>query len=160
MKPTTIAALAATSVFILAGTASAQTAHPAGHHQVVTPQDIRWSPGPASVPRGAEMAVLYGDPVKEGPFSMRLRLPANYRIPAHSHPVPEIVTILSGTFRLGAGSEADKEKTQALPAGSFFAVQPGSPHFVYIDEVTVVQINSNGPWGINYVNPSEDPRRQ
>jgi hypothetical protein len=30
-------------------------------------------------------------------------------------------------------------------------------HYAFTDEETVVQINSNGPWGINYVNPKDDP---
>jgi len=82
---------------------------------------------------------------------MRLRLPANYHIAPHTHPAPEIVTIISGTFRLGRGAQADKEKTQALPAGSFFAFPPGSQHYGFFDEETVAQINSVGPWGINYL---------
>ena len=114
------------------------------------------------------MARLYGDPSKEGPFVLRLRLPANYYVPPHTHPVPEIVTVLSGTFRLGAGETADKAKAQALPAGSFFAFPPGSvhfaytdeEHFAYTDEETVIQISTTGPWGLTYVNPNDDPRRQ
>jgi hypothetical protein len=31
---------------------------------------------------------------------------------------------------------------------------------VFTDEETVVQINSTGPWGINYVNPKDDPRQK
>jgi hypothetical protein len=53
---------------------------------------------------------------------------------------------------------ADRDKAQALPAGSFFALSPGSEHYFFADEDTVVQINSTGPWGINYVNPKDDPR--
>jgi quercetin dioxygenase-like cupin family protein len=157
----TKAALAVTAAVTLVGTAaptSAQTAHTAG--SVVTPQEVHWAAAPPSVPKGAEVAVLYGDPSKEGPFAMRLRFPANYRLPAHTHPAPEIVTVISGTFHLGHGGQADKEKTQALAAGSFFAFPPGSQHYAFIDEPTVVQINSNGPWGITYVNPSDDPRKQ
>ena len=58
------------------------------------------------------------------------------------------------------GEAADKNKTQALPAGSFFAFPPGAAHFAFVDEETVVQITTTGPWGISYVNPDDDPRRQ
>jgi hypothetical protein len=33
-------------------------------------------------------------------------------------------------------------------------------HYAFTDEETVVQINSTGPWGINYVNPKDDPDRK
>ena len=154
-------ALAVTCVLILAGTAQrvgAQTVHTSG--TVVTPQEVRWSAAPLSLPKGAEIAVLYGDPAKEGPFAMRLRFPANYHIPAHTHPGHEIVTVISGTFLLGHGAQADKEKTQALPAGSLFAFPPGSQHYAFVNEPTVVQISTMGPWGITYVNPADDPRNE
>jgi quercetin dioxygenase-like cupin family protein len=73
-------------------TATAQTMD----HTVVSAQDIKWSKGPSSLPQGAESAVLYGDPAKEGMFAFRLKFPKGYRIPPHSHPKPEIVTVISG----------------------------------------------------------------
>jgi quercetin dioxygenase-like cupin family protein len=106
------------------------------------------------------VAVLYGDPSKEGPFAMRLKFPTNYRIPPHTHPAHEIVTVISGTFKVGMGEAADRSKAQALPAGSLFGYPPGAPHFAYIDEETVIQITTTGPWGLSYVNPADDPRRQ
>ena len=37
--------------------------------------EIQWKDGPASLPAGAKVAVLEGDPTKEGFFTMRLLLP-------------------------------------------------------------------------------------
>src|SRR5215207_275587 len=105
MEFVTKTALAAAAVLILAGTAppaGAQTAHTSA--TIVTPQEVRWAAAPPSVPKGAEIAVLYGDPSKEGPFAMRLRFPANYRIAPHTHPTHEIVTVISGNFLLGHGT--------------------------------------------------------
>ena len=126
---------------------------------ILAPQEIKWGPGPASIPPGAQAAVLYGDPGKEGLFALRLKLPAGYHIAPHTHPKPEVVTVISGTFRLGMGEMADKAKAKALPAGSFFALSPGMAHFAYADEDTVIQLNSTGPWALNYVNPKDDPRK-
>lgn len=28
----------------------------------------------------------------------------------------------------------------------------------FADDDTVIQLNSSGPWGINYINPKDDPR--
>src|ERR1700704_5778026 len=131
-----------------------------GEHKLIAPQDIKWGPAPPSVPPQAQAAVLYGDPGKEGMFAFRLKLPKDYRIPPHTHPKPEIVTVISGTFRLGMGENPDVSKALALPAGSFFVMAPGMVHAAFADEDTVIQLNSTGPWGITYVNPKDDPRQK
>jgi len=129
-------------------------------HKIVSAQEIKWGPAPPSIPPGAQAAVLYGDPGKEGLFSLRLKLPKGYALAPHTHPKPEIVTVISGKFRLGMGEKADKSKAQALPAGSFFALPPGMAHFAFADGDTVIQLNSTGPWGLTYVNPADDPRKK
>lgn len=145
--------------FALCADATAAQAQTSGH-VVLSPRDVKWGPAPASLPPGAQVAVLYGDPSKPGEFVMRIKAPKGFHIPPHSHPEPEVVTIVSGAFRLGTGQVADRSKAQVLPAGSFFAFQPGMQHYAWADEETVVQINGTGPWGITYVNPAEDPRKK
>jgi quercetin dioxygenase-like cupin family protein len=127
-------------------------------HKLVTSNEITWGAGPPSVPAGAQAVVLYGDPSKEGLFAFRLQAPKGYAIGPHTHPKPEIVTVISGTVRLGMGTTADKEKAKVLPAGSFIALSPGTAHYFLVDEDAVIQLNSNGPWGIDYVNAADDPR--
>jgi len=146
-------------IVVLASAASAATAQTADAHKIVSPQEIKWGPAP-SLPTGAELAVLYGDPSKEGVFAMRLKAAKGYYIPPHTHPRPEINTVISGTVRLGMGETADHSKAQPLPVGSFFTLSPGMAHSVFFDEDTVVQVNTSGPWGINYVNPKDDPRQK
>lgn len=155
--------LAATSILFLIGTGCAAAAQAGEHpevHTILTPQEIKWSAAPPVIPKGAEASLLYGDPSKAEPFVLRLKLPSNYHISPHTHPVAEVVTVISGTFKLGSGETAEKDKAQPLPAGSFFAFSPGMAHFAYTDEETVVQISSIGPWGLNYVNPEDDPRQK
>ncbi len=90
---------------------------------------------------------------------MRLKFPAGYKVAPHRHPVPEIVTVVSGTFHIGMGETSDASKAQPLPAGSFFAFKPKMEHFSSTNEETVIQISTTGPWGIEYVNPKDDPRQ-
>ena len=129
-------------------------------HKVIPADQVSWAAAPPSIPAGAQAAVLHGDPAKEGMFVMRLKMPSGYAIPPHTHPKPEIVTVISGTFNVGMGNAADRGKAQALRAGSFFAFDPGLAHYAHVQEETVVQISSTGPWGIEYVNPADDPRKK
>lgn len=134
----------------------APASHSGGHH-VTLPDQVQWQDSPA-LPAGAKVAVIEGDPAKEGYFAMRARLPDGYRIPAHWHPGYERVTVLSGTFHLGTGEKFDKAAARALPAGSYTSMEPGMRHFAWAEGETVLQINTLGPWGITYVNPADDPR--
>lgn len=139
---------------------SAALAEMVGAQKIFQPQDIKWGPGPAALPAGAESAVLYGDPAKEGMFAMRIKAPKGYRIPPHSHHQPELVTVISGKFTLGLGKTPDRATVQTLPAGALAVTPPGVAHYVFVDEDTVVQINAMGPWGLDYVEPKDDPRKQ
>jgi quercetin dioxygenase-like cupin family protein len=157
MKTTVPTLIAIVAVAAVAATAPAGAMDP---HTIVSPQEIKWGPAPAVLPPGAEAAVLFGDPGKAGLFALRLKLPAGYSVPPHMHPVDEVVTVISGTFNLGMGETADQSQVQPLPAGSFFALPPDTAHYVFIDEETVIQISTVGPWGLTYVNPEDDPRQK
>lgn len=127
---------------------------------VFAPADIKWQEGPTSIPSGAKLALLEGDPGKEGPFVMRLKLPDGYRIPPHTHPKPERLTVISGTFHIGMGDKFDTAKGMALPAGTYGTWAPGMRHYVWTKGETVVQLHGVGPWMIEYVNPDDDPRKK
>lgn len=122
--------------------------------------DIKWADGPASLPVGAKVAVLEGNPAQEGPFTMRLQLPDGFQIQPHWHPAVERVTVISGTFNLGMGEKFDKSKGRALTAGSFTFMPPGMRHYAWATGETVVQVHGTGPWKINYVNAADDPRNK
>lgn len=131
-----------------------------GAHTMLMPAEVKWGPAPASLPPGAQAAVLYGDPTREGPFALRLKLPRGYHIPAHTHSRPEIVTVISGEFRLGMGPNVKRTAVRPLGPGGFFAFDPGMAHYAFTDRETVVQLNSVGPWTINYVRAGDDPRQR
>lgn len=142
--------------------ASAQTADPAhGARDGATlsrPDEIKWVDGPPSLPKGAQIAVLEGDPTKEGPFVFRVKAPDGYRIPPHTHPKMERVTVIAGTFNIGMGATFDAEAAQPMPVGTYGYWPPGMQHFVWVKGETVVQFHGEGPWTIVYVNPKDDPR--
>jgi len=124
---------------------------------MVDPEDLEWS-DIASMAPGAEIAIIEGDLSQEAPFTFRLRLPADYRIDPHIHPAYERVTVLSGTLHFAHGEEFDEGATTALPAGGVAIMPPGVPMFGYTEEETVIQLHGQGPWGIEYLDPANDPR--
>jgi quercetin dioxygenase-like cupin family protein len=130
-----------------------------GHISIV-PSEVKWTDAPAIGP-GAKLAVLEGDPKLAEPFTMRIKFPANFKVAIHTHPVQERVSVLSGAFYLGIGEKYDAAKAVAYPAGGFTVIPPGMHMFAFTkDEETVVQLNGIGPWGIDYLNPDEDPRKK
>jgi quercetin dioxygenase-like cupin family protein len=134
-----------------------------GHDEefaVFAPTEIKWKAGPPTLPKGALIAVLEGDPAKAGPFVMRAKLPDGYKVPPHTHPATEHVTVISGTFYIGMGEKFDGDKSRAMPAGSFGYWGANMKHFAWVKGETIIQIHGTGPWSIKYVNPEDDPRNQ
>ena len=149
------------AAFLPGGALAAQkpqspSTQPAQAH-VFTPDHLNWGPAPAVLPEGARLAVLDGDPAKAGPYTMRLEMPAGYRIPPHFHQVDEHVTVISGAFQVGMGDTFDEGKLTTLPPGTFGVIPPGMRHFARAAKATVIQLHGTGPWGLTYVNPADQP---
>lgn len=126
----------------------------------VNSADLKWGPAPAVFPAGAQMAVLSGDPGKAGVFVVRLRMPAGYKIPAHHHPTDEYVTVISGDLSLGMGDKLDPAKAAKLGPGGFAMAGAKMNHFALSTGGAVVQVSAEGPFGMTYVNPADDPTRR
>ena len=130
-------------------------------HVIQKPGEAHWGPAPPMLPAGAQIAVLAGDPTKAVPYAIRLKFPANYAIPAHSHPTDEHVVVVSGALTFGMGDKliqgAATNKT--LSTGGF-ALMPGNMnHFAYTTtKETTIVLYGQGPVKFKYVNPADDPR--
>jgi len=128
-------------------------------HTAVTPDTLKWAE-PAVLP-GAKLAVVQGDPSKEGLFVYRLKMPAGYKIPPHFHKASENVTVLTGVFYIGLGEKFDQGTGQELPVGGFVSVPPKHAHYAWAGrEETVVQVHGVGPTDLTFVNPADDPRKK
>lgn len=144
---------------VAATPAIAATTYSGNGHLLMQASDLEWGPIKSMAP-GARMAIIEGDLSKEAPFTFRLSLPADYRIDPHVHPAYERVTVLSGTLHFAHGETFDRDGTTALPAGGVAIMAPGDPMYGYTEEETVIQLHGEGPWGIEYVDPADDPRGQ
>jgi quercetin dioxygenase-like cupin family protein len=126
-------------------------------HVVAMPDTLKWVE-PPTLP-GARLAVVQGDPSKEGLFVYRIKMPASYKIPPHFHKASENVTVLAGVFHIGLGEKFDQGSGQELPVGGFVSIPPKHPHFAWAGkQETVVQVHGVGPTDLTFVNPADDPR--
>jgi quercetin dioxygenase-like cupin family protein len=120
--------------------------------------DIKWGPAPAVFPPGAEMAVMQGNPGGNSLFTVRLRFPDGYKIPPHTHPTDEHVTVISGTFRVGMGPTFDAKQMLSLSAAGFVTAPANAAHYAAAQGTTVVQVHAMGPFAMTYVNPADTPK--
>lgn len=120
--------------------------------------DMQWKDGPASLPKGAQMMVLEGDPAQPGPFTLRFKFPDGFQVRPHWHTQTEHATVLAGVLHLGMGERFDRAATQALVAGSFGWWVAGTRHYAWAEGETILQLHGQGPWTVTYVNPADDPR--
>jgi len=123
--------------------------------------DTAWKDA-TSIPPGVQMVLIYGDPKKEGPYIIRVKLPAGYKLPAHKHPDARAVTVLKGTYWSGVGEKFDQSKLQKFTWGSFYTTEANVPHFTWAETDVIVQEMGQGPIGdpIEYVDASQDPRKK
>lgn len=146
------------ALVLLAAAAAAEARQAAAPgHPMARPADLKWGPAPPVLPAGAQLAVLDGDPTKAGFFTIRLKFPDGYRIAPHTHPTVENVVVISGTLLIGMGATRSDTAMHSLPAGSFTAIPKASPHYAGAKGETVIQIYGQGPFVLEYVNPSDKP---
>ena len=127
-------------------------------HVMFAAADLKWGDGPAALPAGAKMAVLSGDPKAAGVFTIRLKFPTGFKVPPHTHPTDEHVTVLSGTLAMGKGPKFDETAAHEMAAGGFSVMPAGTEHFAVCKSECVVQVHAMGPFEVKYVNPADDPR--
>ena len=116
---------------------------------ILTVPTLKWMTA-TEMPPGVQVAILAGNPQEKGHFVARVKFPANYIVPAHSHLIPEYDTVISGTYYLGEGKVADANKGIALNQGDFAYIPAHSDHYGYTKQETIIQISSDGPWGMVY----------
>ena len=148
-----------TACVATSGLAQAQGLAPTTYGEVL-PENIQWRSFPA-FPKTMQLAIVVGVPQKNGPFVVRVRVPADAKIMPHMHPEDRIYTIISGVFYIGIGDKFDPEKLKAFAPGSVVVLPGNTPHFHWARSGEYIsQVSAIGPLGLNYINPLDDPRKQ
>ena len=127
--------------------------------KMIKAEDLVWKEHP--VFKGAQTVILVGDPTKAETIVQRTKFPPHYRVPPHTHPYAEVVTVLSGNYWNSFGQSFDKSKGIELHPGSVFVLPAGHAHYTWTEDTEViVQVNFTGPGGVTFINPADDPRKK
>lgn len=123
------------------------------------PANLKWMAGPPGLPTGSQFAVVSGDPGKAEMFTIELKMPAGYAVPAHHHPTDETLKVLSGSIGYGMGDKLDHAKAKTLATGHSAVMKAKMNHWVFANAPATVEIKAMGPFQITYANPKDDPRK-
>jgi quercetin dioxygenase-like cupin family protein len=152
-----------TAAAILSGAATSMLRAQSNAHVIQTPQEAKWGPAPPLLPAGAQIAIVAGDPTKSAPYTVRLKFPANYAIPAHSHPTDEHVVVTSGALTFGMGDKLAKTGAgnKTLGVGGAALMPANMNHYAFTGgQQTTIVLYGQGPVEFKYVNPADDPRNK
>ena len=117
-----------------------------------------WAKAPPDLPHNMQITILTGDPSKPGPFVLRVKVPANTVIAPHTHSADENLTVLSGSFYHGMGNTVDRAQGIIVETGGYVFLPANMPHSLWTTtDAAVIQVTGMGPFGLNYVNPADDP---
>jgi uncharacterized RmlC-like cupin family protein len=144
--------LVSAAMLAISASAFAQNAH-----KVVRVEEITWVDHP--IFKGAKITTLVGDPAKAEPIVQRVKFPPNYRVPPHTHPYAEVVTVLTGAYGNFFGEKFEM-KGEVMKPGSLFVLPAKHPHYTWTtNEETIVQVQYVGPGGVEFIDPADDPRK-
>jgi hypothetical protein len=128
--------------------------------KTILSEEVDWKPFPAFPPQ-ARLAILVGEPSQTAPYTIRVKVPVGVKLMPHRHPEDRIYTVISGVFYIGLGDQFDANKLEAYPPGSVIVLPGSTSHFHWAKSGEyVTQVTAIGPLGMDYVEPSDDPRNQ
>ena len=128
--------------------------------KAILPEMIEWKPF-AAFPPSVRLAIVVGEPLREGPYTIRVKVPGGVKLMPHSHPEDRVYTVISGIFYIGLGDEFDAEKLQAYPPGSLIILPGNTPHFHWSKSGEyITQVSAIGPLGLEYIDAKNDPRNE
>jgi len=146
----------------IAPAAETEPAHQPGQADFkgILPEEIEWKPF-AAFPPSARLAILVGQPLQEGPYTIRVKLPGGVKLMPHSHPEDRVYTVISGVFHIGLGDEFDADKLQAYPPGAVVVLPGNTSHFHWAKSGEyITQVTAIGPLGLEYIDVKDDPRNE
>src|SRR5262245_41969431 len=128
--------------------------------RAILPDEIDWKPF-AAFPASVRLAVVVGQPLRDGPYTIRVKVPHGIKLMPHRHPEDRIYTVISGIFYIGLGDKFDAEKLKAYPPGAVIILPGSTSHFHWAKSGDyITQVTAIGPLGLEYINAKDDPRNE
>jgi quercetin dioxygenase-like cupin family protein len=126
--------------------------------RAIRAEDLDWQPF-AAFPPSVRLAVVVGQPLEKGPYTIRVKVPRGVKLMPHKHPEDRVYTVISGVFYIGLGDQFDADKLEAYAPGTVIVLPGNTSHFHWAKAGEyITQVTGVGPLGIEYVNPKDDPR--
>jgi quercetin dioxygenase-like cupin family protein len=133
-------------VALLAVASAANAAPIAQRVRAVLPaEDDAWHRGPPGFPGSSMFAVVSGDPLQAGTFTIRVELPGGYRLPPYRRPRDENIVVLAGEIEVG---------TRTLSAGSFIRLRANEWRSLSTQSGATLQIFGDGPFELSAAEPA------
>jgi quercetin dioxygenase-like cupin family protein len=124
------------------------------------PEEIDWQPF-AAFPPSVRLAIVVGQPLQDGPYTIRVKVPRGVKLMPHRHPEDRVYTVISGIFYIGLGDEFNDEQLHAYPPGSVIILPGNTSHFHWAKSGDyITQVTAIGPLGLEYINAQDDPRTE
>lgn len=128
--------------------------------KAILQEEIDWKPFPA-FPPSARLAIVVGQPLQDGPYTIRVKVPGGVKLMPHSHAEDRVYTVIAGVFYIGLGDKFDAEKLQAYPPGSVIVLPGNTSHFHWAKSGEyITQVTAIGPLGLEYIDAKDDPRNK
>lgn len=113
------------------------------HIPFTLPNDIKWRAASGGI---AEIASLFGDSGKPGPYGVLVHYFPNKFSAVHSHSTDRNIYVVSGTWWVGSSDTVDPDKAYPMPAGSYVTDIANTAHWDGAkDEGCVLVIFGLGP---------------
>jgi hypothetical protein len=159
-----LASLCASLPFALTGPPAQASKIDPSETAVTLPDGISfvpWSGGPSG---SGEMAMLYGDLDKPGPYLVLMKWHPGYMSAPHSYLTDRLSVVVSGTWWVNSGVDFDPEHTVPVTAGGFVLRQAHTPHYDGVPrnakEPAVITLFGMGPVGLRLVDPAKPAWRR
>ncbi len=120
-------------------------------------EDLNWQFVPG-IPRPVEMAIVSGDPSREGPYVVRYRTPSGMRFAPVTHPDARQLIIVKGTYWIAQGESYNWKQMDEFKAGSVIQKEANKPYFGWARTAVILEERGTGPTNIQYVHEDDDPR--
>ena len=160
LLPCALAAAPQESAVPATAAAPAPAAAPASSHVMLKAPDTQWGDAPPALERGAQAAVVAGNPAAaDALFVLRLKMPPGYQVARHWHPSDEHVTVIEGDLTLDMG-DGEQAHSATFGPGDYVLLPTRMQHAASSRNGNVVQIHGAGPFELNYVDPKDDPRKR